>query len=271
MFFKKTQCPNCKSLHDEMNEFCPFCHAPNEVNAEFRKTHPMTFIPWWKELIFALTGLIGFSLINLLVSVIFSIVMMERMTSDEAFALMIVNTVSYVIFFIICVSLLIPHWRVVLNKFTKVSPYLFGLVGLAVLYAFSISYGLIVEFLKPGSEGGNQAAVISMVKNYPIISIFILGIIGAICEEVAYRVGLFTLFRRVHPALAYIGTALIFGLIHFDFSAADITVELLLLVDYMFAGLVFSFLYEKKGLACSTTAHILNNLLSVTMILLVGD
>lgn len=270
MFFKKIQCPNCKSLHDEMNEFCPFCGTPNEVHADFRKAHPMTFIPWWKELIFALTGLIGFTVINVLVSLFLSMFLKEQMSQDEVYALMMVNTISYLLFFMICCLILIPHWKVVLNKFKIGFAYLFGLAGYAVLIAFSIGYGYLVEFLKPGSQGGNQAAVSSMVVNYPLISILILGLIGPICEEVAYRLGLFTLLRRIHPALAYASTALIFGMIHFDFTAPDLSVEFLLQVDYIFAGLVFSFLYEKKGFAASTFAHVLNNMMSILLIIWLG-
>ena len=269
MYFKKTRCPNCDSLHDEMNECCPYCHTVNETNAEFRKKHPMSFVPWYKELIFALVGLVGFTVINLFVSLILLLFLGEGYGEDEAYALMLINTLSYVIFFIIVCALLIPNWRVILNKFKIPMAYLFGAIGFIVLVSFSIGYGYLVDFIYPsGGEGGNQSAVSEMVINYPIISFIIVGFVGPICEEIAYRVGLFTLFRRVHPVLAYAGSALIFGLIHFDFFNPDILVEFLNLPHYVFAGLCFGFLYERKGLAASTTAHILNNLLSIVMIII---
>ena len=115
--------------------------------------------------------------------------------------------------------------------------------------------------------GGNQGTASSIATAYPIFAIVILGILGPICEEFAYRVGLFSFLRRVSPVLAYIGTALIFGLIHFDFTSKDLITELVYLPNYVFAGIMFSLLYEFGGIGASTTAHILNNLFSVLLII----
>ena len=265
MYFKKTRCKECNSIHDEMVDYCPFCGARNEENIEFRKRFPMTFIPWYLELTLALFGLFGFQFVSLL----FSFVFYNAYTQDAVRGLMLINVASYLVFFILCLSLLYRYVLSLVDKFKIKMAYLYGLIGFFALMAFSISYGIVIQVLRPGTgEGSNQSAVIELVKNYPVIAIFVIGIIGPICEEVAYRIGLFTLLRRVHPVLAYVGTGVIFGLIHFDFFSSDLITELLYLPNYIFAGLCFSFLYERKGIAASTFAHILNNLASITMILL---
>jgi len=265
MFFKKTNCPNCNALHDEMLDYCPLCGQRNEEHLDFKKRHPMTFVPWVFELILALLGLIGFTIINL----IFGVIFMNALSENQTRGLMLVNTASYIVFFIMCIALLFPFFKSVIDRFKIPTAYLWGLLGTGALILASISSSLLIQLIRPESgEGGNQSAIIEMVKNYPIISIFIVGIIGPICEEVAYRVGLFTLLRRVHPALAYVATGIIFGLIHFDFTSSDLITELLYLPNYVFAGLCFSFIYEKKGIACSVTAHVLNNMISIIMILL---
>ena len=272
MFFKKTTCPNCNAHHDEMSDFCPYCGIRNEANSEFKLRHPMTFVPWYKEMTLALVGLIGFTLFNLIFAIIFQVILKEAYKENATYSLMLVNTASYLGFFLVVVILMAPYLRDIANKFKIPSAYLFGLLGFIVLLGASITMGYIIQVIRPGTgEGGNQSAVSDMVRNYPWISILIVGIIGPICEEVAYRVGLFTLLRRVHPSLAYIATALIFGFIHFDITSTDLITEFLYLPEYMFAGLVFAFVYDKKGIVGSSIAHILNNMFSILMILLIVE
>ena len=268
MFFKRTNCPNCNSRFDEMLDYCPFCGIRNEEHSDFKRRHPMTFLPWYLELVLALTGLIGFSLLN----IIFSLLLRSTYQDDAGYGLMLINTLSYLAFFLIIFVIIFTrsgYRRDILSKFKIPTAYMWAGIGFAALLAFSYTYGIIIQVFFPDiGEGGNQSAVVDMVTRYPLISILIVGIIGPICEEVAYRVGLFTLLRRVHPSVAYIGTALIFGFIHFDFTSTDLVTEIVYLQEYMFAGLCFSFVYEKKGFAASTLAHISNNMLSIVMIVL---
>lgn len=263
MYFKKKECPSCHYTHDEMLDYCPFCGARNESQQDFKRRHPMTFIPFYKEIILALLGFIGFDLI----SILFQLIFYNAYQANQVKGLMLINTATYILFFLICILILAPYFKDILNKFKIGWAYLFGMAGFIVLISFSTFYGMLTDILYPqGGTGGNQSSVTQMVLAYPVISIFIIGIIGPICEECAYRIGLFTLLRRVHPALAYVGTAFIFGIIHFDFSNPDLITELIYLGNYMFGGLTLSFVYEKKGLAASTTTHILNNMLSILMI-----
>ena len=94
------------------------------------------------------------------------------------------------------------------------------------------------------------------------------------CHNAIARVGLFTLAKRFNHVLAYIVTALVFGLIHFNwaaFGAGDSALlinELLNLPDYVLAGLIMCALYDKCGFAASATAHIVNNCVSLGFMLL---
>ena len=271
MYFKKTRCTGCESSFDEMLDYCPFCGRKNNENSDFKRRHPLTFIPWYLELTLALLGLIGFQLFAL----VFSIVFAGTYQEDEGRGLMLLNVCSYLAFFLVVFLLLFinsNYRKDIFNKFKIPLAYMWAGIGFGVLIAFSITYGNIVEMIFPDiGEGANQTAVNNMVLSYPLISILVVGIIGPICEEAAYRIGLFTLLRRVHPSLAYIGTAIVFGLIHFDFFNSDMLTEIVYLQNYIFAGLCFSFIYDKKGIAASTLAHISNNMFSIFAILLASQ
>ena len=265
MFFKKTNCPTCNHNYDELLDYCPFCKARNETNVDYKKKYPMTFIEWYKELILLLFGLVGFTLVN----IIFSLIFAKQYEADKVYGLMLVNSASYAVFFVVVIIVLFPYARDLFNRLKIWDASLWGLLGAVVLVAGSILLNVIVQLIRPGTgEGGNQSAVIQFVQNYSIISIFVIGIIGPLCEEAAYRIGLFSLCHRVHPVLAYFVTAIVFGLIHFDFTSSDLITELLYLPNYIWGGICFSVLYQKKGIVASSTAHILNNMYSIVLIIM---
>ena len=265
MYFKKTRCPNCQGLHDEMLDYCPFCGVRNEEHSEFKRRHPMTFIPWYRELMLFLIGCFGL----IVFSLVFSLAFRDAYQADKELGEMLINTASYLSLFIILLIVLFPYFRDIFNKFKNPFSYMWAGIGIGALLVFSYAYSIIITILLPDvGTGANQTAVSNMVVRYPLISILIIGVIGPICEELAYRVGLFTLLRRIHPSVAYIGTALIFGFIHFDFTSADMLTEFVYLANYIFAGLCFSFIYEKGGFTASLLAHISNNIYSILMIFL---
>ena len=135
-------------------------------------------------------------------------------------------------------------------------------------------YNTVISSIYQIGNNANEATVDSFIIGMPIVSFFVVVLFGPICEELTYRVGLFSLLSRVHIALGYVATALIFAFIHFDwtcFGNSEVLInELLNIPLYMFAGLTFCFLYHKWGLASSITAHVTNNLLSFILVLLSG-
>ena len=109
-----------------------------------------------------------------------------------------------------------------------------------------------------------------MSKNYIVFALIIFGLIGPICEELTYRVGLYSLTKRWNRTAAYIITPIVFGLIHFNWESLTIggntlVNELCNLPDYIVAGVLFSYYYEKGGFACSATAHVVNNLVALSI------
>jgi membrane protease YdiL (CAAX protease family) len=107
-----------------------------------------------------------------------------------------------------------------------------------------------------------------MLSSTPYLSLLVLGLVGPFCEELAYRVGLFGLTRRVNIYLAYFVASVVFGLIHMhDFTSVN---EWLSFPDYLVAGAVLAVTYEKFGFGASYIAHATNNVFSllVEMVLL---
>ena len=115
----------------------------------------------------------------------------------------------------------------------------------------------------------NEEGLRSFIVIYPWMSLFILGFVGPICEELTYRVGLFGLLKR-WKWLAYIVSALVFAFMHFSFDAEGdaMIVELINLPMYIFSGVMFALAYDKFGLSASLTAHIVNNVFAVSMTLI---
>ena len=182
---------------------------------------------------------------------------------------MLINSSAYLVLLVAIVLICNVDILKILRSFKRLPPYLMGIVCLITIYAFNFVYGLFLSILPlETGDNANEATLGLLSQAYPIASYLIFGIIGPICEEFTYRVGLFSYFRRKSKAVAYIVTAIVFSLIHFNFSlnGAVLLNEVLNLPFYIFAALAFSFVFDKFGLAGSLTAHILNNILSLSLI-----
>jgi membrane protease YdiL (CAAX protease family) len=148
-------------------------------------------------------------------------------------------------------------------------------LGLPFTFAILLtSYGLVSLYGALGiqlEDNQNQAAIVRLVKDSPMISLFTFGLLGPIVEEWTYRLGLFQYLKSRSKWIAYVVTLTIFGLIHFDFTATNLTNELLNLPIYLVAGAWFCFLYDRFGLQVAMATHIINNLLSVMSILILPE
>ncbi len=134
-------------------------------------------------------------------------------------------------------------------------------IGLSVIL-FDELYLRFVNLFYNTGIGGNESSIRGVIARYPVASIFIFGLIGPMCEELTYRVGVFNLIKRWKRVAAYIVTGLLFGFIHMDFKG-NILTEFILLPTYVAPGLLLSFAYDLFDLPCSYTAHITNNLIVV--------
>lgn len=245
-----------------------------------KKTN-ISVLPAVKQLIIFLIGLFGLILIEYTVQLIVELPAIAYFGLDspelEQFLLsathnMIISCSSYVILFIVLSLISKQHFLELTKSFRGWKPFVAAIIGLFIVYTFNFLYNSFLELINvPIAHNANENSLNEVMKQFPIISLIIFANLGPICEELTYRVGLFSLLKRKNRYLAYIVTILVFSFIHFDYTSIGTDAffnELLNIPFYVFAGFVFTFLYEKNGLAGSVTCHILNNTLSLLAVIL---
>lgn len=209
-----------------------------------------------KELILLLVGNI-FTL-----TLIATIVGLILFKVNEVDRKCLMEIITYAILFGILLAVLGSSIKKYLPKFTNWTAYVVGIgFGLATLGIDELYIRFVNIFYTTG-VGGNEFGIRQIIQNYPVSSIFIFGLIGPMCEELTYRVGLFGLLKRWNRVFAYIITALVFGFIHMKYDGNLVT-EFILLPSYIIPGALFALAYDMYDLPCSYTAHITNNLIAV--------
>lgn len=271
MLFKNTICPKCGSSYEPSNPTCPHCGEDNPNPDSHKKQRGITWLPYWQEILFFLVGWIGLNMLTVIMQFVF--VWLYDKTNETPF-LAAVTFTSYGLLFIGLLFLLWNKYQIVLKPFKKWLPYLVGVgIGVGMLLVSSAYSSLVSQFTKV-TDNENQNTIVSITKAYPALSIIFFAFIGPICEELTYRLGCFSFLARTKKWIAYLVCALIFGLIHFNFfagSADGYINELWNLPSYMIAGAILCFTYDYFGLSASISAHIVNNLISVVMILVVNE
>lgn len=258
--FNKVKCNHCENEYDETFSECPKCHAVNEsLDPNFKN---IQMISWPKQLSLFLMGLAGFNLLAVLVSLI--MLRFDVSNLDRVLVNMLLNAICYTILFIVLFAIINVDIKKLLKSFGKWEPYIAGLCCCVIMLLFQILYtSILINCGVNFGNNANQGEINATSNSYPLLSFIIFGLIGPVCEELTYRVGLFSFMKRISKWLAYPVTILIFALIHFDFSGANLVNELINLPIYIFAGFAFSYTYDKFGFAGSTFAHILNNVISL--------
>ena len=240
----------------------------NEVNLK-----NMSQLKPKKQLALFLVGFVGLVLIELVGSLLLQSIARSAIQSDYAYqtfiesptAGMILNGSSYFILFVIFVILLKNDTSELFKSFKGWKPYVAAAIGFSAILTFNLLYNLILSATGVNvNDNVNESSLNSIVTVFPFASLLLFALIGPLCEELTYRVGLFSLCRRVNRVFAYVITIIVFTLIHIDFTSGDkIVNELLNIPFYAFSAFVFSYLYEKFGLASSLTVHVTNNLISI--------
>ena len=190
-----------------------------------------------------------------------------------------VNFISYGILFGILALLLWNAWKGFFSSFKHWQAYAWGVGGLLVTLMANSFYSVILNAILTSlglefQNNANESTLRTLIAAYPLLSVLIFGLVGPWCEEMAYRVGLFSFFSRFHKALGYVLSILIFALIHFGWNAIgteDIYIELYNIPSYIIGGVVLAVAYDKGGIAASFTAHSLNNLLSIFLTMMVQE
>lgn len=281
--FDKTTCERCQKSFDNRLDECPKCHTKNPNYDISRSNNNLFWLDPFRQLALFLLVWIGLTVISVLTQIIGLAIMMANNPSADPEVLasskeliFTTNALSYILCVIIIIIIIFPFKKKLLPHFNKLKPYFFGLGIMGLLVALSVVWGLIstsLYSLITGETGTgdniNQQTLITLIKVYPVLSLIIFGIVGPVVEEFGYRVGLFNFLQRKNKIFAYVISGVIFGLIHFTIptNTNGWINELLQLPNYIFAGLILCFAYDKYGLSAAITGHVLNNVLSVILIM----
>lgn len=120
-----------------------------------------------------------------------------------------------------------------------------------------ISNIILVNLLK--QEASNQEIAVSVLTSFPLLGILAICLFGPFVEEIIYRLP----YKK--NWLSIIISTIVFTFVHIsNFSL----IQILFFIPYLFLSISFSFAYFKnENIILSTTTHILNNLLSVVLLL----
>lgn len=266
MLFNKRKCHQCNNEYDIALSNCPHCKANNPIYSDNNKGNDVLWFDLLTQISFFLIGFAGIYAVVIFCQSILSIFI----SSESDLFSILVNTISYFSLSIIFFFILFYQRNIFKNAFKKPINIVWGIVFGIILISFSLLYANLINIIHPITDNDNQKEAIKMITYTPALAIIVLGLLGPICEEITYRLGLFNIGLRINKVVAFIVVPIIFGLIHFNFFAGDIVNELLNLPSYVIAGLILCFTYYKFGFIASTTAHIVNNLFSV-IVLMIGN
>jgi uncharacterized protein len=141
-----------------------------------------------------------------------------------------------------------------------------GLITVAIALPIAlVGIGTLVSWLLKlvGIDPQPQMTVELVQNTSSPIQLIVLGfaaiVLAPVAEELLFRGVLFTALRqRGYSAVAWIGTSLLFGIIHGNLAA---------LFPLMFLALVFTWLYVRTGnLLASITAHCVFNALNFSLL-----
>lgn len=221
----------------------------------------------WKHLIFLFIGSFGMSLIATFIQpVINSIIGTNPTDVAKIGGSIALNICTYVITGILLIFLTYNKiLKDLIKQFKNKSALIDGVAyGFLLLSATSV-LGIIINLLRgeTGDVSENERIIRLMIQHYPFPLFIMSGILAPIFEELTYRYGLFGSINRKNRWVAYIVSALVFGLIHFDSSAkgAELINELWNLPSYVLSGAILARAYEKhECISTSIVAHSINNI-----------
>ena len=268
MLLINKKCPNCECYYDPTLKKCPHCYKSNELYLNRQISNNILFLHPLAQVGLFLTG---FAFAGMLIAEIIFSIFTSNIKDNELLRSTVILSATYITMFIglLCIPLLTRR-KDFLSKYKRPIDYIYGVAYAITIVLMSMALSALISLFQDVGDNANQTAVIDVSKNYPILAFFVLGIIGPICEELTYRVGLYSLFRRINKYLAFVITIIVFAFIHFDFESftnGNLVEELWALPSYLLSGLILTIAYEHRGPACSMTAHMAYNSFAFLMIL----
>ena len=290
IYFTRKHCASCGELYDSIARECPNCHKENE-DPEAKKFKNFLLVSPLRQLLFLLVGYLGLQVLVTFVAMVARIIFVNgsTLTGEElakAFSdyinsgdgLFVIYGFAYPLLLLILGLMLWKDWKQVLQSFKKWQSVLFGVAGFFAMLALNILINVIIQLIYQGigrpfpeGSGANESNIRLMVLAHPVAAYFMLALIGPFCEELCYRVGLFSFVSRFGKIVGYVVATLAFMAIHISWSSigtAAFELELISMPSYLIGGVLFALLYDKFGFAASYTAHFLNNIVAVTQYLI---
>lgn len=282
---EKVKCKVCHLKIDKDLDVCPFCgakqHTINEekkdtiiANEKTFENKPLELISRSKVISFSnlrhiiliLIGTVGLTFGQLIFqSIVLAISGENFLYSSQGQGIVVFSAYAF-IFLVFLLFLFRDNFKILKLFFSQYKTYLFSLSLGTLLIVVSFLLNLIIQRLGY-VQNVNQNSALELVATFPFLSFIVLGIIGPVVEELTYRVGLFGLIRKYNRLASFAVTALLFALIHFDFSsvttASSLTNELINIPSYLISGIILCYAYEKFGISGCIIAHLFNNVIAV--------
>ncbi len=224
-------------------------------------------LPFTQHIIYFVIGFFGSYVFVLVASSLLQIFMKSTDSKFDALAMF----VTYLLLTIATVAGLMyetPLHKTILKQFKQKQQLYDGVIFGLALIGGTITINLIMNLfglligIKPDINE-NEQAIRKFTENLPYISGITTVLLAPICEEVAYRLGVFGGLYRRNRVLAYLAGSLVFGILHTNFNATNLAAEFLNFPSYLFAGAFLCYAFERKGsLSTVIIAHSLNNLVS---------
>ncbi len=274
-----------------MEIYNPETHESDEYRTEepgdngrvfFKRSLFNDWLPTWEKVTFFLIGLVGLQLLG----TIFSLILMA--VNDSTLYNALVNFLTYLGIAVCFVLFFIFDKRGTMKRFwinvKDFKTYLYyGVITFFCIIGVEYVFSLLYYYNLPDIYGANsnQTSIESMTSAYPALMFFTTVFFAPFSEEISYRIGLVDSIGHKRRWLGILLSAVIFGLIHFDFTPtiyyamygeAEYYVEMLNewlnLPIYIAMGFCLAFSYAKSGnIMSSMTAHLINNLLSFCTLL----
>ncbi len=267
---ERRDCPHCGKNIDAYVKHCPHCYERVGESILPRRFQNMIFLTDYKLLLFFLIGTVGLYLFNFLLAQ-----GLGYLKADIQLLNTLEGLLSTILVLSIFACILSYDFKEVTASFKKslyhLRPIIASLIGLGIIVLFSYAYqGIFILCGREIADSANQGALVKMVQSQPVLCFFYVVLLAPLLEEITYRVGLFTLFRKRNRYLAYVITIIVFALGHFNFftsTSTDLINEFINLPLYIFPAFILTLLYEYEGVSTSTYTHVFNNLISFIIIL----
>ena len=230
---------------------------------KFDKHNTMPNLPTSLSIVFFLIGFLGLDLISVIISFLFGDFMLNSLgpASAEGVLLFLV----YLLLFVLMIILIFvnkPAITWIKGLLKDKSTFIEGVnIGILTLCC-SLIYSYIATLIAPHTSNNNQEGLEVSFQAQPFLTFFCIVIFAPVCEELAYRFGLFGSIAKYSNTLAYVVTIIVFAFLHFDFTAQgdDLINEFINIPAYLIGAFFLSYAYQRKGnILTSITAHSVYN------------